>query len=170
MGSLSARRPGPSGAVLDRDDVVCGLIVDGLHVDPAMVRLAWRLLGPERVAVVTDSMAALGLPFGDYVIGETPVSVGADGARTSGGILAGSVLRFDDAVRNLIAFTACSLAEASTAASTTPAALARRADIGRLAPGALADVVLLDRDLQVAATVVGGRVVFDPEGRVSWKS
>ena len=170
MGSLSARHPGPSGAVLDRHDVICGLIVDGLHVDPAMVRMAWRLLGPERVALVTDSMAALGLPFGDYVIGETPVSVGTDGARTADGTLAGSVLRFDDAVRNLIAFTNCSLAEASTAASATPATLAKRDDIGRLAPGSLADVVLLDRDLQVVATVVGGRVVFDPEGRVSWKS
>ena len=170
MGSLSARRPGPSGAVLDRDDVVCGLIVDGLHVDPAMVRVAWRLLGPERVALVTDSMAALGLPFGDYVIGETPVIVGADGARTSDGTLAGSVLRFDEAVRSLISFTGCTLAEASIAASATPAALAQRGDIGRLAPGALADIVLLDRDLQVVATVVGGSVVFDPEERLSWKS
>ena len=170
MGSLSARHPGASGALLDRRDVICGLIVDGLHVDPAMVRVAWRLLGPERVALVTDSMAALGLPFGDYVIGETPVIVGADGARTSDGTLAGSVLRFDEAVRKLIAFTGCSLAEASTAASTTPAALAQRSDIGRLAPRASADIVLLDRDLQVVATVVGGSVVFDPEERLSWKS
>lgn len=170
MGSLSARRPGPAGALLDRGGIVCGLIVDGLHVDPAMVRLAWRVLGPERVALVTDCMAALGLPFGDYVIGETSVSVGIDGARTTDGTLAGSVLRLDEGVRNLISFTGCSLAEASVSASATPARLARRDDVGRLAPGTLGDVVLLDQDLQVVSTVVGGRVVFDPQERLAWKS
>jgi N-acetylglucosamine-6-phosphate deacetylase len=80
-------------------------------------------------------------------------------------VLAGSVLRFDDAVRNLMAFTGCDLAEASLAASSTPARLAQRPDIGRLAPGCLADIVLLDENHQVAATVVRGRVVFDPQQR-----
>lgn len=170
MGPIGARRPGPAGAVLDRTDLITGLIVDGLHADPSMVRIAWRLLGPRLIALVTDSMAALGLPFGHSVIGETPVIVGADGARTATGALAGSVLRFDDGVRNLIEFTGCTLDEASVAASTTPARLARRPDVGLLAAGRLADVVLLDGDLQVAATVVGGRVVYDPENRFAWRS
>ena len=157
--------PGPAGATLANGELIAGLIVDGLHVDPVMVRIAWQLLGPDRIALVTDAIAALGLPQGEYSVGETHVIVDDHGARTPEGVLAGSVLRFDDAVRNLMAFTGCDLAEASLAASSTPARLAQRPDIGRLAAGCLADIVLLDENNQVAATVVRGHVVFDPQQR-----
>ncbi len=165
MGPISARVPGPAGATLANRELIAGLIVDGLHVDPVMVRIAWELLGPHRIALVTDAIAALGLPQGEYSVGETDVVVDDQGARSPEGVLAGSVLRFDDAVRNLMAFTGCDLAEASLAASSTPARLAQRPDIGRLAPGCLADVVLLDENHQVVVTVVHGRVVFDPQQR-----
>lgn len=165
MSPITARSPGVAGATLADSGLIAGLIVDGLHVDPTMVRLAWRALGPNRIALVTDAISALGLPHGAYRVGETSVAVDATGAHTSGGVLAGSVLRFDEAVRNLIAFTGCTLAEASMAASMTPARLARRSDIGRLVPGGAADIVLLDKQLQVVATIVGGRVVFDPHQR-----
>lgn len=75
------------------------------------------------------------------------------------------MLRFDEAVRNLIAFTGCGLGEASLSASATPARLARRCDIGRLAPGYAADIVMLDESNRVVVTVVDGRVVFDPQQR-----
>ena len=78
-----------------------------MHVDPTMVRLAWRALGPSRIALVTDAISALGLPHGAYSIGDTDVVVDEHGARTADGVLAGSVLRFDEAVRNLVAFTGC---------------------------------------------------------------
>jgi N-acetylglucosamine-6-phosphate deacetylase len=78
------------------------------------------------------------------------------------------VLRFDEAVRLLISFTGCDLADASQAASGTPATLAGATDIGRLEVGCRADIVLLDDVLEVGATVVGGRVAWDPEQR--WKS
>jgi N-acetylglucosamine-6-phosphate deacetylase len=165
MGPIDARMPGPAGATLANGELIAGLIVDGLHVDPVMVRLAWQVLGPDRIALVTDAIAALGLPQGKYSVGETRVVVDDRGARTTEGVLAGSVLRFDEAVRNLMAFTGCDLAEASVAASSTPARLAQRPDIGRLAPGCLADIVLLNENHQVAATVVRGRVVFDPHQR-----
>lgn len=168
MGVMSARAPGPVGATLTDADLIAGLIVDGLHVHPTMVRLAWQALGPQRIVLVTDSMAALGLPPGTYAIGDSPVVVDETGARTSSGVLAGSVLCFDQAVRSLMSFTGCALADASLAASGTPARLAGATDIGRLAVGCLADIVLLDDALQVAATVIGGRVVWDPEQR--WKS
>ena len=74
-------------------------------------------------------------------------------------------MRFDEAVRNLMAFTGCDLAEASLAASATPARLAQRPDIGRLVAGGLADIVVLDERRHVVATVVGGHVVFDPQQR-----
>ncbi|MCU1364919.1 MAG: N-acetylglucosamine-6-phosphate deacetylase [Ilumatobacteraceae bacterium] len=182
MGALSARHPGPAGAVLGGDAptaaLIVGLIADGMHVDPVMVRMAWRLLGPERTALVTDCMAALGLQRGDYMLGETSVSVGQHGARTNDGVLAGSVLAMDEAVRNLMAFTGCDLATATVAASSTPSRLARRADIGRLSIGCAADVVVLDDAGRVLITIVAGTVAFDPTGRCeavrargsSWKS
>jgi N-acetylglucosamine-6-phosphate deacetylase len=165
MGPINARVPRPAGATLANSELIAGLIVDGLHVDPVMVCLAWKALGPDRVALVTDAIAALGLPHGSYSVGETHVVVDDHAARTPEGVLAGSVLRFDDAVRNLMAFTGCELAEASLAASSTPARLAQRPDIGRLAPGCLADIVVLDGNHHVVVTVVRGRVVFDPQQR-----
>jgi N-acetylglucosamine-6-phosphate deacetylase len=165
MTPMSARVPGAAGATLADSELIAGLIVDGIHVDPVMVRLAWHALGPARIALVTDAISALGLPNGAYSIGDTAVEVDNSGARTTGGVLAGSVLRFDDAVRNLIAFVGCELAEASLSASSTPARLAGRHDLGRLSPGCLADIVVLDEDNRVVVTVVGGRVVFDPQHR-----
>jgi N-acetylglucosamine-6-phosphate deacetylase len=165
MSPMSGRAPGPAGATLADPALVAGLIVDGLHVDPAMVRVAWRALGPSRFALVSDAISALGMPHGTYSIGDTPVVVDSRGARTAVGTLAGSVLRFDEAVRNLIAFTGCGLAEASLSASATPARLARRCDIGRLVPGYAADIVVLDENSRVVVTVVDGCVVFDPQQR-----
>lgn len=165
MGPLSARRPGPAGATLVDPCLIAGLIVDGLHVDPVMVRLAWQMLGPDRLALVSDCISALGLPQGTYSIGDTAVLVDDRGARTTDGVLAGSVLRFDEGVRKLIAFTGCGLTEASVSASTTPARLAQQHDIGRLGPGYRADIVVLDEDHRVVVTIVGGRIVFDPQQR-----
>ncbi len=117
--------------------------------------------------LVTDAIAALGLGHGSFRVGDTDVHVDERGPRTAGGVLAGSVLRMDEAVRNLVAFTGCSIADAVSAASTTPARLLGRTDLGVISAGALADVVLLDAGGRVAATVVGGRVVFDPDRRLS---
>ena len=167
MGTMSARVPGTAGAILASASLTASIIADGVHVDPAMVALAWRALGSNRLLLVTDAIAALGLPHGEYHVGDTDVVVGDDGPRTRDGVLAGSVLRMDEAVRNLVAFTGCSAAEAVAAASTTPARLLRRADVGVISAGAYADLVLLDAGLHVVATVVGGRVVFDPERRLS---
>jgi N-acetylglucosamine-6-phosphate deacetylase len=165
MTPMTARSPGPAGTTLGDSDLIAGLIVDGLHVDPVMVRLAWQALGPNRLALVSDAISALGLPHGAYSVGDTPVVVDERGARTAAGVLAGSVLRFDEAVRNLMAFTGCGLAQASLSASATPARLARRDDIGHLVPGYLADIVVFDEDDRVVVTVVDGRVVFDPQQR-----
>ncbi|MEO7372183.1 MAG: N-acetylglucosamine-6-phosphate deacetylase [Ilumatobacteraceae bacterium] len=172
MGPISARVPGPAGATLADPGLIAGLIVDGLHVDTVMVRLAWRALGPSRIALVTDAIAALGLGHGQYSVGDKSIVVDGTGARiagpVSGGtVLAGSVLPFDAAVRNLMSYTGCALLDASLSSSTTPARLAGRGDIGRLAPGYKADIVVLDASNQVVVTIVEGRVEFDPEQRFS---
>jgi N-acetylglucosamine-6-phosphate deacetylase len=167
MGSMSARSPGSAGAVLAETALTAGIIVDGVHVDPTMVAVAWRAMGAGRLVLVTDAMAALGLGHGSFTVGDTDVHVDEHGPRTADGVLAGSVLRMDEAVRNLVAFTGCSTADAVAAASTTPARVVGRTDVGVLSTGAFADVVLLDADDRVAATVVGGRVLFDPDHRLS---
>jgi N-acetylglucosamine-6-phosphate deacetylase len=167
MGPINARLPGPAGLTLSDPALIAGLIVDGIHVDPTMVRVAWRALGPSQIMLVTDAISALGLPNGNYSVGDTAVVVDERGARTTGDVLAGSVLRFDAAVRNLIEFTGCTLAEASVSASATPARLVKRDDLGRIATGCIADVVLLDETNRVVVTVVDGRVVFDPQHRCS---
>jgi N-acetylglucosamine-6-phosphate deacetylase len=165
MGPFGARAPGTVGALLAHPTVVCGLIVDGVHVHPTMVAVAWRALGREQIALVTDATAALGAPPGEYRIGDIDVTADERATWTDGRMLAGSVLRMDQAVRNLVAFTGCTWDDAAHAAATTPARLAGRPDLGVLTSGAPADVVLLDHDGCVAATVVGGDVVFDRDGR-----
>lgn len=167
MGSMSARAPGTIGPLLADPAIICGLIVDGIHVDAVMVQIAYRSLGVERIALVTDAIAALGLPPGAYSIGDTTVNVDETGCRTPSGVLAGSVLRMDEAVRNFMAFTGCSLADASMSASTTPAKLLGRSDLGRVAEGLLADLVVVDGQMNVVATIIAGRVVHDPQHRLA---
>jgi N-acetylglucosamine-6-phosphate deacetylase len=140
MRPFAHRDPGPIGATLVDDDVVAGLICDGVHVDPVVVRLAWRALGPGRLNLVTDAVAGA--------------------MRNAAGILAGSSLSLDQAVRNLVAFTGCAVADAIATVTSTPADLLGLAGRGRLVPGARADVTVLDTDLRVVETYVGGELAW----------
>jgi N-acetylglucosamine-6-phosphate deacetylase len=159
MAPFNHRDPGPVGAALAHPSLVSGLIVDGVHVDPVAVRVAWRALGPDQLMLVSDAIAALGLPPGRHRLGAMEVEVDGRSVRTADGVLAGSVLAMDQAVRNLMEFTGCSLVEALRCATEVPARLLRRDDVGRLAVGCVADAVVLDDRHEVVATVVGGRVV-----------
>ncbi len=129
-----------------------------MHVDPVAVRMAYRALGPGRLNLVTDAISALGVDGGR--LGSVDVTIGADGVRNADGVLAGSVLSLDQAVRNLVAFTGCDVPDAVATVTSTPADLLGLADRGRLAPGTRADVTVLDSELGVIATVVGGEVVW----------
>ena len=160
MRPFGHRVPGPVGVTLARGDVVAGLIVDGVHVAPTAVAAAWRALGPDRLMLVTDAVAALGLPAGPVQLGSVAAVAGPAGVRTADGTLAGSTLRMDQAVRNLMAFTGCSLADAVRCASSTPAVLLGDSSRGRLEPGRRGDVVVLSPDGFVVATVVAGEVVW----------
>ncbi|MBC7222829.1 MAG: N-acetylglucosamine-6-phosphate deacetylase [Anaerolineae bacterium] len=159
MRPLHHREPGIVGAFLTDPRPAVGLIPDGLHVHPAVVRLIWCLKGPQGVCAVTDAMAALGMPPGRYRLGDVEVLVDETSARVPSGLLAGSILHMDQGVRNLRTFTGCTVAEALQAVTLNPARLLGMDDhLGRIAPGCLASLVLLDRDLRVLATVVEGRV------------
>lgn len=152
------RDPGVVGAALSDPRLTVGLIADLEHVAPAAVRVAFAAAG-SRLALVTDAVAALGMPAGTYQLGGQEVTVHADGAPTrEDGTLAGSSLRLDTAVGNVVS---CGVdpAVALVAATRTPADALGRSDLGRLTTGASADLVWLDDDWQTLATWVDGTLV-----------
>lgn len=164
MPTLHHREPGLPGALLTDPRTVVGLIADGVHTHPAIVSLVWQALGPERLSLVTDAMAALGMGPGQHILGDFDVTVDATSARLADGTLAGSILSLDQALRNLIRFTGCSLSDALATMTTTPArALGLDHERGQVAPGFMADLVLLSPDLEVRGTVVAGELVYTAE-------
>lgn len=156
MSGLGHRSPGVAAAVLLDDRVTTGLIADGVHLAPDIVRLAFRMLGAERIALVTDAMAAMGVGDGSYRVGSIPVEVHGVEVRNRDGNLAGSAATMDHVVRTMRNTLGCSLEEASSMASATPAGV-----VGHTPhPG---DLVLVDDELQVTATAVAGEIVYRRE-------
>lgn len=163
MAPMHHREPGLAGVALADHRLAASLVVDGVHVHPVAVAAAWRALGPERFVLISDATAARGAPPGQVRLGDTWADYDGTAVRTTDGTLAGSALAMDQAVRNLVSFTGCAVADGVAAASSTPAGvLGRRADV---VAGAAADLVLLDEHLQVAATIVGGEVAYDRDRR-----
>lgn len=160
MSGFAHREPGVAGALLAAS-VPAGLIVDDVHVHPGAVRAAWRAKGREGIALVTDAVAALGTSGEGAILGGSLLTVDGDVVRDRDGVLAGSALRMDRAVRNLIAFAGTSPDDALSAASATPASIIDERGRGVLEAGAVADVVILDDELEVVATLVEGRVAFE---------
>jgi N-acetylglucosamine-6-phosphate deacetylase len=157
MRPLDHREPGILGTVLTDDDLYAELICDGVHTDPEIVRLWWKAKGPERAILVTDAMAAAGMPEGEYQLGGFPVHV-ESGRATARGVLAGSVLTLDRALANFIQFTGANIEQALPLLSSNPAAmtgLAHRA--GSLAPGKSANFVAVDATGKLVSTIIGGR-------------
>jgi N-acetylglucosamine-6-phosphate deacetylase len=160
MGPLHHRDPGLAGVGLSDERVRVGAIADGIHLHPVTVALAARALG-DRLCLVTDAVAALGMPVGRVPLGVLEAFATDDGVRLVDGTLAGSDLSLDRAVRNLKAFARVSLPAAVAAATTAPSALLGLGDRGVIRAGAVADLTLLDAGGAVVATVIGGRVAFD---------
>ena len=161
---LGHRDPGVVGAALTDRRLTAGLIVDLHHVAPTAVEVAFAAAGG-RIMLVTDAIAALGMPPGTYQLGGAAITIraGAPPVRADGTI-AGSALRLDEAVANTIA---CGVDPVTTllAATRVPADALGRTDLGRLAPGLPADLVWLGDDWRTRASWIGGRPVatsFDP--------
>jgi N-acetylglucosamine-6-phosphate deacetylase len=155
MAPFAHRAPGLAGAALARDDVVVQLIVDGSHLAPETVRLAWSAAAG-RVALVTDAIAAAGHGDGSYTLGGSAIAVREGVARRADGTLAGTTLTMLDAVRNAVAL-GVRLADALAAASSVPSRVLGDPDLGVLRPGARADLVVLDDDLSLRTVLVAGR-------------
>jgi N-acetylglucosamine-6-phosphate deacetylase len=156
MRHLDHCSPGILGAVLTDNRMSADIIADGVHLDPAIVKLFANAKGPEQTVLITDATAATGMPDGRYRLGSFEVEV-KGGKCMADGKLAGSVLTMDTAVRNLARFAGWSLPQAVAAASRNPARVARLANKGVLAPGADADFLVLNAAGEVQRTFVGGR-------------
>jgi N-acetylglucosamine-6-phosphate deacetylase len=149
------RDPGIGGAAVVRPEVTVQAIVDGVHLAPETAYGAF-LAARERFCLVTDAIEAAMLDPGEYELGGRSVRLRDGAVRLPDGTLAGSVLTMDEAVRNLVA-SGADWADAVHAASTAPARLLGRDDLGRLEPGLPAHMTVLDDDLRVLRTLVSGR-------------
>ncbi|MEJ5224354.1 MAG: N-acetylglucosamine-6-phosphate deacetylase [Anaerolineales bacterium] len=160
MPPLAHRDPGLAGAVLTDARITAGLIADGVHCHPSMAALAWRMKGSHGIALVTDAMAALGMPPGTYRLGDFDVTVDETTARLPDGTLAGSILALDQALRNMMAFTGGGVLDFLPALSTTPAALIAWPDYGQIRPGSPANLTVVDRQGAVQAVIIAGRLLY----------
>jgi N-acetylglucosamine-6-phosphate deacetylase len=160
MHPMHHRAPGMVAAGLVARDLTCELIADGMHVHPGAARALVEAKGIDRIALITDCMHAAGLPEGDYDMGEGRIITVADGlAKVKGtDTIAGSTLTMERAVQNIVRFAGVTVPEASRMASANQARLLGLPGLtGRIVTGGLADLVVLDDDLAVQATMVGGR-------------
>jgi N-acetylglucosamine-6-phosphate deacetylase len=160
MRPIHHRDPGIITACLNEAEVIAEVIPDGVHLHPHVVRLALRMKGPDRAALITDAFSATGLPEGTHTLGPHTVHVKDAWCTLQDGTIAGSILTMDRAVRNAVAFAGVSLVEAVRMASLVPARIAGCSDRkGSLESGKDADLTLFDRDFKCRATWVRGRQV-----------
>jgi N-acetylglucosamine-6-phosphate deacetylase len=163
MTPIQHRAPGLAAAVLENADVFAELVCDGVHVHPAMMRVAVAAKGVERIMAITDGTAGSGLPPGsEAVLGGRRISV-RDAAYLDDGTIAGSVLTMSAAFARLVTLAGATLVEAAALCSTTPARALGLQGFGVIAPGAIADFAVLDRDLRVVQTWVAGALAWSAD-------
>lgn len=157
MPPLGHREPGLAGAVLGSEAVAAEIICDGHHVHPNMAHMAVRAKRPERMMAITDGLSAAGLPVGARAaLGGREVRVTPQAAYLDDGTLAGSILTMDGAFRMLVQTLGLGLVEAARMCATTQALELGIRDQGIIEPGALADLAVLDAQLRVVQTFIGG--------------
>jgi N-acetylglucosamine-6-phosphate deacetylase len=157
MAPLAPREPGIVGAALFDANTWCGIIVDGHHVDPVMLKLALRCKRHDKFMLVTDAMPPVGSPEPSFVLQGRTIHVKDGVCRDENGTLAGTGLDMATAVRNAVSLLDLEIAEAARMASEYPAAfLGLDGELGRIAPGYRANLALLDDDLQVRRTWIEG--------------
>lgn len=161
MSGLHQREPGAAGAILLSEKAMAELIVDGIHVHPRMIALAFKIMSGKRLLLVSDAMRAKGLGDGDYELGGKLVRV-KKGEAKCGNVLAGSTLQMPDAIKNMKQYTNCSLAEAVNMASFNPArVLGLAAKKGSIAVNKDADLVVMDDQFKILMTMREGAIVYE---------
>jgi N-acetylglucosamine-6-phosphate deacetylase len=157
MSQLNARAPGLVGAALDDDRLFAGIICDGIHVDRAALRVAFRCKGRDRLMLVTDAMPLAGTNDRHFMLQGRQITLQNNRLTGPDGTLAGAHLTMIEAVRNAVALLGISLVDALIMASATPAAfLGLASELGRIAPGYRADLVAFNPGFEVLGTWVGG--------------
>lgn len=158
MPPLSHREPGVIGAASDNEEVAVELIADGVHIHPSVVRATFKLF-KGRVILISDSMMATGLEDGEYSLGGQAVTVRCNCAKLHNGTIAGSATNLMDCMRSAVRM-GIPLGEAVRAASTNPAyAIGVEHDYGTLEPGKLADVVLMDDEMNIHTIILRGQIL-----------
>ena len=160
MPVIDHRAPGLAGEVLTNQKIVAGLIADGQHVHPAMVQIAWQLKMPDSLVLVSDAVGALGMPAGRFFQGGMEIMVTEDSARLKDGTLAGSVLRFDQALRNIMAYTGSRIEQVLPALGVNQAKLLKLEKFGQIQPGFNADLTFVDQEGRLQMTMVGGEILY----------
>ena len=160
MAPVHHRRPGIALALLLDRRVTVGLIADGEHVHPAVCAQLVRVKGSTRIAMTTDQTAAAGAPPGAYNLSGRHVVSDGTVVRLEDGTLAGSAATMDGLVRRMASIPGMTVARAIGMASTVPARVLGEGGLGRIQAGACADLVVLDRELRVRLTMVGGKILY----------
>ena len=161
MRPLNHREPGVVGAAMILPELKCELIADNIHVNPVVMKLLLDVKGPEGVILISDSISAAGMPDGNYSFEGMPVTVVNGAARLADGTLAGSTLTMERALVNFVQATGRPLADLVPCSSLNAAkAIHLDSQKGKIAVGYDADLILVDQNLHVKLTMVGGKTVY----------
>jgi N-acetylglucosamine-6-phosphate deacetylase len=162
MSPMTSRAPGAVGAILQDPEAYCGLIVDGVHVDPVVLQISLRARPRDRFMLVTDAMSPVGTEMTAFSLGGRRIEVAGDRLTDASGTLAGSMLDMASAVRNAVRLLGLDAPSAIAMASASPAAFLRMDhQRGRIAPGLAADLVWLGDDMTVRDSWIAGQAAGD---------
>jgi N-acetylglucosamine-6-phosphate deacetylase len=164
MSPFHHRQPGVVGAALLNDRLTVEVIADFIHTHEQSVVLAYQQKGADRLILITDAMRAKGLPPGTYDLGGQNVEVDHQAARLSNGTLAGSVLTMEQAAKNIRSVTDCSMSELVAMTSANAARQLRLSNKGRIEVGCDADLVIVNKDLDIFKTFCRGNLAYEREG------
>lgn len=157
MPTIHHRSPGLVTAALEEDEVSLQAIVDGVHLHPGIVRLMHKIKGPDKIVLTTDALQAMGVGDGSYLFGGHHVTVTDGVARLKDGTLASSTVTMNKSLQHSVNF-GIPLTDSIAMASTTPATILNLTQLGKIAPGYDADLVLLDGEFDVVKTFIKGNI------------
>lgn len=163
MPALDHRAPGLAGEALANDAITVGIIADGLHVHPDLVKIAWKMKAPDKIVLVSDAVGALGVPPGEFLQGGMEIIVGQDSARLKNGTLAGSVLKLDRALRNVMEYTGAPMEQVLPALGVNQSRLLNLENHGVIREGYCADLTLVDAAGNLRMTIVDGEILYQSE-------
>ena len=160
MRGIHQREPGIIGAGLTNENVMVELIADCQHVHPLVLGLTVRLKGANKVALVSDSIKPAGLPDGDYIFEGRKYHLNDGLIKLSSGVIAGSSICLDDAIRNMVEKVGVKIPDAIQMVTDTPAKALGLQDKGRLEAGYDADIVVMDQSFRIHETIIKGKTVY----------